>query len=145
MPLRSPDAQDFGRSGQAAEGEGLGHVERLRYRYLRAAEIGFTEAWFEQAHEEGYRAREHDARPKTQDRAVTDQIQSFGERAVGLTFNPSGDPLVGELKKLCAFFIDQCNEARMEATDHEVKRMYSVAITEAQTAQMWAVKAATWR
>jgi hypothetical protein len=31
------------------------------------------------------------------------------------------------------------------AVDPEIKRMYSIAITEAQTAQMWAVKAATWR
>ena len=76
---------------------------------------------------------------------MTDEIQSFGERAVGLSFNPSGDANVGLLKGLAAQFIDACHEARLEATDSEVKRMYSVAITEAQTAQMWAVKAATWR
>jgi hypothetical protein len=70
---------------------------------------------------------------------------TFGERAVGITFNPSGDPVVGELKTISARFIDYCQNMREQATDPEVKRMYSVAITEAQTAQMWAVKAATWR
>ena len=44
-----------------------------------------------------------------------------------------------------AEFIDTCASYREKATDPEVKRMYSVAITEAQTAQMWAVKAATWK
>jgi len=42
-------------------------------------------------------------------------------------------------------FIDACNDLREAATNPEVKSMYSIAITEAQTAQMWAVKAATWR
>jgi hypothetical protein len=70
---------------------------------------------------------------------------TFGDRAVGLTFNPSGDDKVNVLKSQIAGFIDSCNDWREEATDPEVKRMYSVAITEAQTAQMWAVKAATWR
>lgn len=71
--------------------------------------------------------------------------QTFGERAVGLSFNPSGDDAVHLLKGAAASFIDLCHEAREMATDAEIKRMYSVAITEAQTAQMWAVKAATWR
>jgi hypothetical protein len=71
--------------------------------------------------------------------------QSFGERAVGLNFNPSGDTVVYDLKTAAAAFIDLCHEARELTVDLEVKRMYSVAITEAQTAQMWAVKAATWK
>ena len=70
---------------------------------------------------------------------------TFGQRAVGLTFNPSGDARVTELKESAAAFIDACNALREGAVDGDVKRMYSVAITEAQTAQMWAVKAATWR
>ena len=70
---------------------------------------------------------------------------SFGEKAVGLTFNPSGDAAVSDLKGSISVFIDMCNDARAATQDPEVKRMYSVAITEAQTAQMWAVKAATWR
>lgn len=71
--------------------------------------------------------------------------QSFGERAVGLSFNPSGDESVNDIKRLCAKLIDTLNDNRERATNPDVKRMYSVAITEAQTAQMWGVKAATWR
>jgi len=69
---------------------------------------------------------------------------TFGEKAVRLTFNPGGDETVAALKRTAAAFIDTCHEERELATDSEVKRMYSVAITEAQTAQMWAVMAATW-
>jgi polyferredoxin len=71
---------------------------------------------------------------------------TFGEKAVGLSFNPSGDDAVHKLKCLYAQIIDIANDARgnAEATA-EQKRLYSVAITEAQGAQMWAVKAATWR
>ena len=71
--------------------------------------------------------------------------QSFGQRAVGLSFNPSGDDAVGQCKAAYAGIIDNLNELRLNATDVEVKRLASVAITEAQTAQMWAVKAITWK
>jgi hypothetical protein len=79
------------------------------------------------------------------DTGKAEREMTFGERAVGLTFNPSGDPDVAVLKEMIAAFIDRCNMHRDQATDHEVKRMYSLAITHAQTAQMWGVKAATWR
>lgn len=70
---------------------------------------------------------------------------TFGGRAVGLTFNPSGDDAVTRCKQGFANLIDQMNFLREGASDPEVKRLCSVAITEAQTAQMWAVKALTWR
>ena len=76
---------------------------------------------------------------------MNDRVQSFGERAVGLTFNPSGDETVTVLKQAFAKIIDLCNQKRNDADDQEEKRLWSIAITEAQTAQMWAVKAATWR
>lgn len=53
-----------------------------------------------------------------------------------------------------AQIIDLCNDARTELKNREdsypgetseMARLYSVAITEAQTAQMWAVKAITWK
>ena len=69
---------------------------------------------------------------------------SFGENAVGLTFNPSGDEKVIKLKKLYAEVIDVLNDDRGENRD-ERARLASVAITEAQTAQMWAVKAVTYK
>ena len=70
---------------------------------------------------------------------------SFGEKAVGLTFNPSASPEVDACKRGFAAVIDQMNTLRNASENADVKRMASVAITEAQTAQMWAVKAITWR
>lgn len=70
---------------------------------------------------------------------------SYGEQAVGLTFNPSNDVDVQKVKELYAQIIDLCNLKRAELTPGEKSRLFSVAITEAQTAQMWAVKAITWK
>lgn len=73
---------------------------------------------------------------------------TFGEKAVGLTFNPSNGTEVGDhvatIKQECAAVIDTLNNLRNSSDDGEVKRMLSVAITEVQTAQMWGVKAVTW-
>jgi hypothetical protein len=66
---------------------------------------------------------------------------TYGEKAVGLLFNPSGNDAVYECKRRFADAIDQIHKAREDSVDGEVKRLCSIAITEAQTAQMWAVKA----
>jgi hypothetical protein len=71
--------------------------------------------------------------------------QSFGEKAVGLSFNPSNDDAVSICKAEFADVIDRMNDLRNASDNPEVKRMASIAITEAQAAQMWAVKAITWR
>jgi len=75
---------------------------------------------------------------------MTQRALTVGERAVGITFNPSNDPTVQKLKELYAKIIDVCNEERGEDRN-EKARLFSVAITEAQGAQMWSVKAATWK
>lgn len=75
--------------------------------------------------------------------AKEEGLMSYGEKAVGLDFNPSGDETVKRLKELYAEIIDICNESR--GGNGERLRLWSIAITEAQGAQMWAVKAATWR
>lgn len=69
--------------------------------------------------------------------------QTYGMKAVGLTFNPSRNEKVNEIKTLYAKVIDECNNLRDSTTDWEQKRLLSIAITEAQTAQMRAVKAIT--
>lgn len=69
---------------------------------------------------------------------------SFGQKAVGLSFNPSNDPVVQEIKLLYAKIIDKLNALRGDERN-ERARLLSVAITEAQGAQMWAVKGATWK
>lgn len=71
---------------------------------------------------------------------------TFGEKAVGLTFNPSGDADVQEVKQIFAELIDKLALARaVDGISPDKARLFSVAITEAQTAQMWAVKAITWK
>lgn len=80
--------------------------------------------------------------------AVTDvRTLTFGEKAVGLTFNPSNDPQVQALKAACAALIDQLNNMKppYDGKPNEKSRMLAIAITELQTAQMWAVKAITWK
>lgn len=69
---------------------------------------------------------------------------SFGQKAVGLEFNPSGDEAVGNIKRACAELID-CLDAYRGRLGPEQDRMLSLAITDIQTAQMWAVKAVTWK
>lgn len=76
--------------------------------------------------------------------ANPDRPMSFGERAVGLQFNPSNQTAVYQCKSKYAALIDQLEARRQSTTDGETKRLCSIAITEAQTAQMWAVKALTW-
>ena len=70
---------------------------------------------------------------------------TYGEKAVGLTFNPSNDDAVAQCKQEFSAVIDRINDLRNSTDNAEIKRMASVAITEAQTAQMWAVKAITWK
>lgn len=78
---------------------------------------------------------------------TTERVLTFGEKAVGLSFNPSGNPKVQEIKEAFAKVIDICNDMRpvYDGKPNEVSRMLAIAITDAQAAQMWAVKAATWK
>ena len=73
------------------------------------------------------------------------EMQTFGQKAVGLSFNPSNDDAVTRCKQTFANAIDQLHQLRETTENPEVKRLASVAITEAQGAQMWAVKALTWK
>lgn len=72
------------------------------------------------------------------------QTQTFGEKAVGKSFNPAGDSSVDKIKALYAEIIDIMHLTR-QGESSEQNRIASVSITEAQTAQMWAVKALTWK
>ena len=70
---------------------------------------------------------------------------TYGQKAVGISFNPSKDSAVHRIKQICANAIDEIDALRKTTESGEVKRMCSVAITELQTGQMWAVKAITWK
>lgn len=76
---------------------------------------------------------------------------SFGEKACGVSFNPGGHEKVTKIKEAFANVVDILNDYREEVKvmeddgeNGERIRMLSVAITEAQTAQMWGVKGVTW-
>lgn len=76
---------------------------------------------------------------------MEDRELTYGEKAVGLTFNPGGSEDVNLVKRQYADVIDKLHGLREAADNPEAKRLFSIAITEAQTAQMWAVKAITWK
>jgi hypothetical protein len=79
---------------------------------------------------------------------------TFGEKYVGKKFNPGKLDDVDKLKDLYAQIIDILHDKRKsipradlhthDEESGEVIRLLSIAITEAQGAQMWAVKAVTW-
>jgi len=69
---------------------------------------------------------------------------TYGEKAVGIKFNPSNLLCVEVVKQNYADIIDDLHQTREDTKDNEVKRLCSIAITEAQGAQMWAVKALTY-
>lgn len=73
---------------------------------------------------------------------------TFGEKACGVAFNPDQNVHVALVKAMFATMVDELNTRREDAKTEgspEKIRMYSTAITELQTAQMWAVKAITWQ
>ena len=73
---------------------------------------------------------------------------TYGEKAVGLTFNPGGMPEVNAIKTACAAVIDELNTQREKAKadgNGEKIAQYTLAIRDIQTGQMWGVKAATWQ
>ena len=81
--------------------------------------------------------------PEPTDLADVTPDLTFGEQAVNLKFNPSGDSEVYKCKKYFASLIDQMHDLRQNTLDSETKRRASIAISEMEGAQMWAVKAIT--
>lgn len=82
---------------------------------------------------------------------------SYGEHAVGITFNVGNDPQMKEVKELYAKIINTLktilnsepvygvpNDSSMKVFS-EKGQLALHAIREAQTAQMWAVKAITYK
>lgn len=71
---------------------------------------------------------------------------TFGEKAVGLTFNPSGDEKVTKIKTLYAEIIDILSDGNVDNAALGLKgRILGRAINDAMGAQMWAVKAITFK
>ena len=76
-----------------------------------------------------------------------------GEYRVGITFNPSGDDMVGQIKRKAADLIDLVETIPVPEVgsvdgamhSNEVCRLRALAQTDIETAAMHAVKAATKR
>jgi hypothetical protein len=77
-----------------------------------------------------------------------------GEYRVGITFNPSGDDLVGQIKRKAADLIDLIGAIPTRISDQhggetdgireaEIMRLKALAQTAIEDGAMWAVKAAT--
>ena len=75
---------------------------------------------------------------------TTGRPLTYGEKAVGISFNPGRNPLVNNVKYFYAKIIDDLKTQQTNSESPEQKRHYAVAITEAETAQMRAEKAITW-
>lgn len=65
---------------------------------------------------------------------------TYGQKRVGITFNPDQNEDVAFIKQLAAELIDHIKGLQNATTDNEQKRAYATAVTNIQTGQMWAVK-----
>jgi hypothetical protein len=89
----------------------------------------------------------------------TTQSQTEGQRLVGITFNPSGDPKVNRAKELCAELFDLVNNnydnpySSNSEIEHAVPgyedplkdTVFQSFITDCLKTQMMAVKLLTWK
>jgi hypothetical protein len=74
------------------------------------------------------------------------KTMSKGEYRVGISFNPSEDDLVGQIKRQAADLIDLIDsipEPKDAQWGGEIVRLKAQAQRELEGATMWAVKAAT--
>ena len=65
---------------------------------------------------------------------------TLGEKRCHINFNPSSDDKIGTFKRMMADAIEYCNNELRSTEDSEAKRCFSIAMTELETAQMYAVK-----
>lgn len=72
------------------------------------------------------------------------RMRTRGEKRVKLVFNPDQSTLVGGLKQTAAAFIDLCCPQNVASHSAEQRRLWALAMTAAEEAAMWAVKAATF-
>ena len=82
----------------------------------------------------------------------TDRELTFGEIAVGLTFNPSGDEKVNKAKRLMADALDLLQQVELEKSDYgKIKQDWEAnvfrtnAFNKVIDAQMALVKYITWK
>ncbi|MCD2528704.1 hypothetical protein LPL65_11750 [Providencia huaxiensis] len=71
--------------------------------------------------------------------------QTLGQKLVGVSFNPSGNIIVDAVKQNAADTIDLIQDSMKRATSEEALMLHNEAIRRIMDAQMWAVKAITWK
>lgn len=69
---------------------------------------------------------------------------SFGQKLVGISFNPSSLSTVDEVKQKSAELIDLIQDGMLINSSDESLMIHNEAIRQIMSAQMWAVKAITW-
>jgi len=78
--------------------------------------------------------------------AIEPKEATFWEKAVGYTFNPSGDSKVYQVKRLFASLIDLIYDAQStEKPSYLANTLYWMALRSCITAQMAVVKFLTWK
>jgi hypothetical protein len=65
---------------------------------------------------------------------------TLGESRCHINFNPSSDDKIATFKRMMADAIDYCHTEMLYLDDSEASRCLSIAMTELETAQMYAVK-----
>ncbi|QPN39316.1 hypothetical protein I3B46_14405 [Providencia sp. 2.29] len=71
--------------------------------------------------------------------------KSLGQKLVGIGFNPSSLSTVDEVKQKSAELIDLVRDSMESATSEEALMIHNEAMRRIVDAQMWAVKAITWK
>lgn len=75
---------------------------------------------------------------------ATERELTYGEKAVGITFNPSGNSDVDDIKQHAAAIINILDRNRKKVINPSEKgAVLTHAIREVMGAQMWAVKGVT--
>jgi hypothetical protein len=81
-----------------------------------------------------------------QDAPKETQELTYGQKMVGLSFNPSGLDVVGQTKQYFADLIDKAHEIRMKSPVSQATfDLCATAISQLLIAQMVAVKLLTWK
>ncbi|HCR4038236.1 MULTISPECIES: hypothetical protein [Morganellaceae] len=71
--------------------------------------------------------------------------KTLGQKLVGISFNPSALPAVDEAKQKSAELIDLVHANMLDSASEEALMIHNEALRRIMDAQMWAVKAITWK
>lgn len=76
---------------------------------------------------------------------MTDQQLTPGQKLCGVSFNPGQRKDVADIKQTFAVMVDFIGSlAERDPDDYEFNMVAHAALQSLMSAQMWAVKAATW-